>query len=169
MKYGCNSGRDSRRDGVLKTMKKMILQTIQSLLILLVVAQMPEPPSPSDGQAWFSPRYPVDHAAKTQFSNDPAFGTFVEGRFNGMLPGGEYIGPYDAATQTHVYRYARTTLDRRIKWRYVPLYYYDSTLKADGSKAYTLKLGGYDRRYPDGATAREVQKYWYEMPRPPAK
>ena len=128
-----------------------------------------DPPSPSDTTAWFAPRFEVDHAAKTQFSNDPTFSTFVEGRFNGMLPGGEYVGPYDAEAKTSVYKYARTTIERRIKWRYVPLYYYDSKTQADGSKAYVLKPGGYDRRYPDGATAREVQKYWYEMPRPPAK
>jgi hypothetical protein len=114
-----------------------------------------EPPSLSDTE-WVTPRFEEDHAAKTQFSNDPGFKTFVEGRYNGKLPDGTFVGPYDG--QTDLYKYARTTEERRIKWRYVPLYYFDSG---------RWKVGGYDRRYPDVQTQIEVQRYWYDMPRPP--
>lgn len=132
---------------------------MKSLLLLLpLVLQMPNP----NPEPWITPRYSIDHAAKTQFSNDPTFSTFVEGRFNGMLPNGDYVGPYDG--QTSIYKYARTTESRRIKWRYVPLYYYDYNT---ATKTRTLKLGGYDRRYPDTKTQIEVQQYWYAMPRPP--
>lgn len=111
---------------------------------------------------WFTPSTQEDHAALTQFSNDSAFATFVEGRYNGKLPDGTFVGPYDG--QTDLYKFARTTEERRIKWRYVPLYYYDYNT---ATKTRTLKIGGYDRRYPDYQTRIEVQQYWYNMPRPP--
>jgi hypothetical protein len=120
-----------------------------------------EPPSLSDTK-WVTPRFEEDHAALTQFSNDSTFATFVEGRYNGKLPDGTFVGPYDG--QTDLYKFARTTEERRIKWRYVPLYYYDYN---PATKTRTLKLGGYDRRYPDTKTQIEVQQYWYNMPRPP--
>jgi hypothetical protein len=117
-------------------------------------------------EPWITPRFEVDHAAKTQFSNDPTFSTFVEGRFNGMTPNREYVGPYDEKTKTTIYKYARTTESRRIKWRYVPLYYYDYNT---ATKTRTLKLGGYSRRYPDTKTQIEVQQYWYNMPKAPVE
>lgn len=140
------------------TLKKLTGAFKMTFLLWLLLLSGDEP--------WITPRFDVDHAAKTQFSNDPTFSTFVEGRFNGMTPNREYVGPYDEKTKTTIYKYARTTESRRIKWRYVPLYYYDYNT---ATKTRTLKLGGYTRRYPDIKTQIEVQQYWYNMPKPPVE
>lgn len=99
-------------------MLKIIL--IISLLLITTITFSQEPQSPSDLESWIliNPhsgdikfRY-----AWAQFSNDPTFQNYVEGRVNSHHPDGRFSGPYTEGIDDNYYKYARTKKEWMIPW-----------------------------------------------------
>lgn len=91
---------------------------IKLLLTLLVVLQIPNPTPEPESWILINPRSGDTKFlyAWAQFSNDPTFPTYVEGRVKAHHPDGRFSGPYTEGVADNYYKYARTKKEWMIPW-----------------------------------------------------
>lgn len=140
------------------------------IFFLASIAFSQEPQSPSDSEPWIviDPLAAEDKYddAKAQFSNDPNFASFVEGRVGGRHPDRRFSGPYVDGVDDNYYRYARTKKSWMIGWMTERRYSYINPVpKIINGQKYYDAIWSDVRVWPPGSEQlkKEVKRYFDEQ------